>query len=445
MRFLICIVLVALARGARDFVSDSEAGITLTLGLLLVVGYFVGELFERMRMPKLTGYILTGLALGPYGFGLIGAELGTLKLVNGTAIALIAMTAGSELDLRTLRPMARSILAIVTTGVVIAAITIAATAFASRSLFGFLADLDTWPALAICMVLGVALSAQSPAVVVALRKETRATGPLADTVLGAVVVGDMIVIVLFAIAQTVGRSALGATAAGNPGLHVLWHVVGSIAIGVIAGWALGAWLRRIENGVAILVLVSCVVLAEVGQRLALDPIVVAVVAGAFVRNRVHSAADALHRGLGASAAAMYVLFFAVAGASLHLDVLATLGVPAVMIVVARALGLFAGARLGGRWAHAEPTVRKWAGVGLLPQAGLAIALALVFAREFPELAESAVALALGVVALNELVAPALWRTVLIRNRADAEPGPEPGAEPPPERGGVPGREDVIAV
>ena len=417
MRLLMCVAVVLLARGARDFVANTEAGVSLALGLLLVVGYFIGEAFENIKLPRLTGYILTGLALGPYGVELVGAELGTLKLVNGTAIAIIAMTAGVELDLRGLRPLARSILAIVTLAIFAGAIAITGAAFASRALFGFLGDLDTVAALAVCATLGVALAAQSPAVIVALRKETRATGELSDTVLGAVVVGDLIVIVLFAIVQTFARAALGGTGSvEGAAVHLLWHVVGSAAIGALAGWMLASWLKRSENGASILVLVACVVLAEVGQRLALDPIVVAVVAGAYVRNRTPKVAHTLEAGLGATAATMYVLFFAVAGASLHLDVLATLGIPALMIVVARAIGLVAGARVGGAIAHASPAVRKWAGVGMLPQAGLAIALALVFGRAFPELADSAVALALGVVALNELLAPAVWRAVLIRNR-----------------------------
>lgn len=425
MRFVICVLLVLLARGARDFVADANAGAALALGLLLIVAYFVGEALEHIKLPRLTGYILTGLALGPYGLSLVGAELATLKLVNGTAIAVIAMTAGVELDLKQLRPLMRSILGIVVVAIVFASIAIAGAAFASRELFGFLGNLATMDALAVCVVLGVLLAAQSPAVIVALRKETNASGMLSDTVLGAVIVGDIIVIALFAIAQTFAQAALGGEAtAGSAAIHLVWHVAGSAAIGAIAGTALGAWLQRTEHGRTILVLLTCFVLAEVGQRLALDPIVVAVVAGAMVRNLTPDAAHSLEQGLGATASTMYVLFFAVAGASLHLDVLATLGIPAAMIVLARGGALMVGARLGGRIAGSPPEVRAWAGVGLLPQAGLAIALALVFAREFPQLAESAVALALGVVALNELIAPALWRSVLLRSQS-AEPVGEP--------------------
>lgn len=95
--------------------------------------------------------------------------------------------------------------------------------------------------------------------------------------------------------------------------------------------------------------------------------------------------------------------------------LAVVGIPAVLIVFTRAVGLWVGAYGGARLASADPLVQRFAGVGLLPQAGLALALALVFAKAFPEIGTEASALALSVVALNELAAPAVWRAVMSRH------------------------------
>jgi Kef-type K+ transport system membrane component KefB len=235
-------------------------------------------------------------------------------------------------------------------------------------------------------------------------------------VLGAVIVGDLLVIFLFAIAEGVAKPILGSAGSfGDAALHLLWHILGSLVIGGMVGMALAAWLRRRANGATVLVIISCFVLAEIGQRLDLDPIIVAVIAGAFVRNRAPAAAPVLDHGLEATSSTVYVLFFAVTGASLHLDALAVVGIPAVMIVFARALGLFVGARGGAKLAGADPLVQRFGGIGLLPQAGLALALALVFAKAFPEIGPEASALALSVVALNELAAPAVWRAVMSRH------------------------------
>jgi len=93
-------------------------------------------------------------------------------------------------------------------------------------------------------------------------------------------------------------------------------------------------------------------------------------------------------------------------------------------VLVRGCGLLAGSRAGARLARAQPEVARYAGFGLLPQAGLALALSMLFAKTFPEFGAAASALTLGVVALNELIAPALYRSALVRcgeaGRADAE-------------------------
>lgn len=422
MRLVLAIILLALAHGTREYLVSDASGTVLALGLLLIIGYFVGDALERFRLPRLTGYILTGLALGPYGLGLVGRELGSLQLVNGTAVAVIAMTAGSELEIKRLRPLLRSTVLMVTLGVLLASVLIAGMAFASRYLFGFVADLDTIQAIAVCATLGVVLAAQSPPVVVALRRETGACGPLPDTVLGAVVVGDLLVIFLFSVAKSIATPLLGG--GGNlagAAVHLAWHVLGSLVVGGMIGVALAAWLRRRANGATLLVIVSCFVLAEVGQRLDFDPIIVAVIAGAYVRNRAPDSAPLLDHGLEATSSTVYVLFFAVTGAGLHMDALAIVGIPAVLIVIVRAAGLLVGARAGARIAGADPLVQRYGGVGLLPQAGLALALALVFAKAFPSIGPEASALALAVVALNELAAPAVWRAVMSKHcvvRAD---------------------------
>jgi hypothetical protein len=105
----------------------------------------------------------------------------------------------------------------------------------------------------------------------------------------------------------------------------------------------------------------------------------------------------------------------VAGATLHAEALKVVWLPATLFVAVRALGLLAGSRLGARVAGAPRVVQQFAGFGLLPQAGLALALALLFNRTFPEFGAEAGALVLSVVALNELVAPIAYRFALVKS------------------------------
>ena len=107
------------------------------------------------------------------------------------------------------------------------------------------------------------------------------------------------------------------------------------------------------------------------------------------------------------------------------------GGPAVLFVVVRGVGLLTGAALGARLAEAPPVVKRYAGFGLLPQAGLALALSMLFAKTFAEFGVEASALTLGVVALNELIAPALYRFALVRSGEAGKKLPR-GASAPAE-------------
>jgi len=443
MQILLVLVLTGLMRALATFDADEQtsAGVSLTLGYLLLSAYFIGGLFKSIGLPKLTGYIATGVLVGPSVLGLVaGPMLGSLRIVNGVAVALIALTAGSELEYRTMRPLFRTIRDITVYGVLGTAALLAIAVYLSRGLLPFMQPLSQSETLVMALVLGVVMVAQSPAVVVALRDEMDAEGPVASTVLGVVVIADLVVILLFALTSSLAKAVLGGGVDMLQTARTLaWELLGSLVAGAVIGYLLGLYLRKVQGGAALFVLLIAFIIAEVGQRLHFDPLLVALAAGMFVRN-LTSVGDELHRHIAAPALPVYILFFAGAGANLHLDVLWVVGVPAVLYVLVRAAGLLAGSALGARLAEAPPVVRRYAGFGLLPQAGLALALSMLFAKTFPEFGVEAAALTLGVVGINEVVAPALYRFALVRSGeagkkqrslppAPATPLPEPQPEP----------------
>jgi Kef-type K+ transport system membrane component KefB len=397
----------------------------LALGYLLLTAYFVGGTFHQIRLPKLTGYIVTGIVAGPAVLGLLSEQVvSSLKIVNGVAVALIAMTAGSELEYKTLKPLFRSIWGITLFGVIGTTLVLTLTVFLARDWLPFMAPMTLAQTIAVSFVLGVVMVAQSPAVVVALRDEMQADGPVARTVLGVVVIADLVVILMFAVTSAGAKALLGANADTLTTLAALtWELLGSLVAGAGIGYVLGLYLRKVKSGAALFLLIVAFIIAEVGQRIHLDPLLVALAAGMLVRNTTRMGEE-LHRHIEWSALPVYILFFAVTGANLHLDVLAVVGVPALIFVGARATGLLVGSRLGASFAQAPPSVQRYAGFGLLPQAGLALALSMLFAKTFPEFGAEAGAMTLGVVAINELVAPAIYRLALVRS---GEAGQRPSA------------------
>lgn len=421
-RFGLLLAIFGLMQASTSLATASDdprikaAALTAGVGFVLLASLFMGRLFSAVGLPKLTGYLFTGMISGPAIIGFLSSTtVAGMGPVNGVAIALIALTAGSEMDFRSMRPLLRSIMWISLIAVIGTALLLALLAFVVRSQIGFMAEMPFTEAAVVALVVGVVVVAQSPAVVVAIRAETGADGPVARTVLGVVVLADLLVIVLFAIVSSVCQAVLaGGVDVGAAAAGVSWELFGSLLIGTVIGGMLALWMRVIgDRGLDLFVLASCLVVAEIARRLHLDPLLLMLAAGMFVENVARSG-HRLRKAFEDASLPVYILFFTVAGASIHLDVLPHVAIPAGVLIVGRALGLWTGTALASRIAGAPVDVQRWAGFGLMPQAGLAIALSLLFARTFPSFGEEASALTLGIVAVNELIAPALMRWSLVR-------------------------------
>jgi len=418
---LVSLAMFGLMHAARSFLpagADAPpfSGTALAFGFLLLVAFFAGKIFAALRLPRLTGYIVAGIIAGPSVVALVSREmLRSLGPVQGVAICLIALTAGGELNLKRMRPYARVITWMMVCVVGGCAVLCTAVIYALRPWLPFLDGLSSQQSLAVCGIIGVSLAAMSPAVVMALLSEMRAEGSFSRTVLGVVVAADLAVIVLFGVVAAGAQAVLSGTAdVAGAALHVSWELFGSAGAGVAMGILLTLYLRKVRASRSLFVLLVCVVMAEVGSRLALDPLLVALSAGLFMENFSEIETTKLVHEIEGASLPVYVVFFAVAGAALRLDVLAVVAVPAIVLVVVRALAIWGGTRVASGVAGAEPRVAQWSFAAFLPQAGLALALPLLYPKVLPGLAEGPAALVLGIVGINQVLTPILLRVALIR-------------------------------
>jgi Kef-type K+ transport system membrane component KefB len=420
MRLLLVLILGGLMQAARSFAPDTAvgggaAGTALACGYLLLSAFLMGSIFKSLRLPRLTGYLATGILVGPNVLNLVGQPMvSNLQIFNGVAIALIALTAGVELDLRIMRPLMRSIAWVSGVAVCGTACLVTGAVLALHTQLPFLHGLTTVQLFAISAVLGVTMAAKSPAVVVALQSEMASDGPLTRTVLGVVVLSDLLLIVLFALVSSVAKSVLGSeTDALHTAAALTWEILGSLVIGVLVGILISVYLRFVRASAALFLVAAAFLLAEVGQRIDLDPLLLALGAGVFIRNLTAQGAR-LQSEIEFSSLPVYIVFFAVTGATVHVHQLMIIGIPAVMLVATRAAGFIGLGWVATTIARADDSVRKYIGFGLMPQAGLALALALLFVKTFPTIGEAASALVFGAVAINEMVAPILYRFALVR-------------------------------
>lgn len=415
---LLLLATAGLMQAARSFITvPTSATVQLAFGYLLLTAFFTARLVNQLGLPKLTGYILAGVVSGPYVLDFVTGDMASsLKIVSGTATAIIALEAGAELKLESVRRVAKTLRAITLFAVIGAMFVLGATIFLLQPLLPFLHGLAPEHVAAIAMVLGVVLSAQSPAVVMALLAEMRAAGPLSEMILASVVVADLVVIVCFSVASAVASAVIGGSLDLATTIRdVSWELFGSIGFGLAIGMLLALFLRTVRDGAQLFALMICVVVAEAGPRVHLDPLIVMLSTGLWIRNRRGVDPTPLLSGFEHAQLPVFLVFFALAGAKLDLATLYVTITPVAIIAAVRAATFYLGGKLATMTSRAQGAVRKYAWVGLVPQAGLALALALVLDKTFPTFGRDAGIFVIGVVALNQVVGPVMLRIVLIRS------------------------------
>jgi len=423
---LLLFALGGLMHAARSFSTDGVAA-ELAFGFLLLSAYFTAKIVSRFGLPKLTGYILAGVITGPYVLGLVTTDMAvSLKIVSGTASAIIALEAGAELQLEKIRPVIKTLRALALLSVIGTAAAIAGTIYLVRDTLGFFGVLDFNQTIAVCVLLGVALAAKSPAVAMALISETRSEGPLTSTILATVVVADLGVIICFSIASAVTSAVIGGGIdVAATVFDVCWALFGSVGFGIAIGGLLGVFLKSVKSGSSLFAVMICVVVAEVGTRIQLDPLIVMLAAGIYLRNFSRADATQLLDNFAAAQLPVFLVFFALAGAKLHIFELWAAIIPVMLICAVRAASFFIGAKIATVATGAPEVVRKYVWYGLCPQAGLALALALVLAKTFPSFGAEASVILFGVVGFNECIAPIVLRIMLLRS---GEAGKKQGAD-----------------
>jgi Kef-type K+ transport system membrane component KefB len=250
----------------------------------------------------------------------------------------------------------------------------------------------------------------------ALLAETRADGPLSRLILATVVVADLVVIVVYSIVAAIAGALIGARIDLVETVAAIgWELFGSMAFGIAIGMLIARYIMSVNSGNALFSLLVCVVVAEIGSRVHLDPLVVMLAAGVWLKNFSRADANALLHSFEAAELPVFLVFFSLAGCKLDLGNLAVMAIPVVLIAATRATVFFFGCRLACRRTAADQAVTRYSWTGLVPQAGLSLALVVVIQKNFPTFGAPAAVLLLSVVGLNQLFAPVLLRLSLVRS------------------------------
>ncbi|GMU76597.1 MAG: hypothetical protein AMXMBFR45_20880 [Gammaproteobacteria bacterium] len=435
-------------------VESSIAAAIAALGLLLLAGTLFSELAEVVGLPHLTGYLLAGIIVGPHVLGIIGHDtVERLGVFNELALALIALAGGAELRIDSLRRAARSLVWAHLLQILAIIVVVGGCFVALRGHIPFLAGMGLVPTLMVALLWGVLATTRSPSAVLGLLAQLRPRGPLTDMTLAFVMSSDVVVIILLAIALSVAQLGIDPSAGFDPAAfgEVGYELLGSAALGTTLGviLALYLWASRprpaaagsaaataaaaapdtgapaLEPAVAetaddggrnllLVLLLLGLPMSALLDYVHLNPLLAFMVAGFAVQNFSRGGERLLH-AVEKTGAIVFVVFFATAGAHLDLQGFVAIWPVAVILAGVRLVVTLAAARAASRIAGDAPVIRSWGWSGLVSQAGLALGVALVIVREFPDFGDGFRTLAIGVVGLNELFGPVLFKLALDRS------------------------------
>ncbi len=401
------------------------------LAVALFLGLLSSLLMKRIGLPNVTGYLIVGLAIGPFAAKIIPSEtmLGTLGIINTVALGFIAFSIGVEFKLQHIREIGKSAITITLFQA------LSATLFVDIALLatGFFTGMPAYEAI----VLGAIATATAPAATLMVVRQYRAKGIVTQTLLPVVALDDAVGLVVFSVCNSIALSLAtgsGSISVVNVLVWPLAEIVASVAIGAGIGFLLSFLpkLFRDRDSRLICNIFSVFLclgfckwfssLKEAGTLpFALSDLLGCMMCGAVFVNVREEAEEMMHT-TDAWTPVVFMLFFILSGAELDVSSFLNDGMLLICIfiyVVARAAGKYCGTLFGATVTHADPNVRKYLGITLLPQAGVAIGMATKCLQEFTaigmaEIGHKFVTITMCAVLIYELIGPVLTKTALAK-------------------------------
>lgn len=398
----------------------------LSMGLLVLGGFLAGELAASIALPRVTAYLLFGIVVGPSlaswlpkGFPTLvpQAELNYLEFVQALAVSLIGLIAGSELKIPFLRTAGSRIckmLAFESVGVALCVCVLLVVVAGAVPLLAQRTPNERWFLIAVLTAL---ISASSPAVVVAILRETQASGPFAQTSLAMVVLKDLVLVIVISALLAAWTSGQSQGTAWEATFGVSWHLAGSLLVGLIFALVLGVIAKRTRFRLDMVMVIAGFAIALSGKLLNVAPLIVGITAGFALTNLSPNTSRRLFSSIDNILPTTYVIFFATTGAKISLDSLMIIWPLAVGACAVRFVGCWSGLRIGCRVAGASDLERKWLWTSMVSQAGVSIALASEIHRVFAqqEWAVQLQSFMLATIVINEVIGPPLMRLGVIRS------------------------------
>ncbi len=382
--------------------------ILFSLAMAMAFGLLLSRAMKLLHLPNVTGFLIAGLLIGPYCLRLFPSQsLEEVGAITTVALGFIAFSIGGEFKLSHIKQIGSKAISITMFQALMATLLVDVTLY----LFGF--------PLPVVLTLGAIATATAPAATLMVVRQYKAKGPVTSTLLPVVAMDDAVGLVVFAISLALAQ-AFGSGQALSLKTTLVDHLV-EIVLSLAVGLALGALVAIVTRFFQSRSNKLCVCIAAVLLGVALSEmwdlsslLLCMSIGAAFVNLKSESETAVILEQCDRWTPPLFMLFFVISGAELDLAVIPTVGLLGVLYLLARSLGKYFGAYLGSTLVKAHPHIRRYLGITLLPQAGVAIGMAQVVIGALPDYGPSIRAVVLCATLVYELVGPLLTKWALTR-------------------------------
>jgi Kef-type K+ transport system membrane component KefB len=386
----------------------------LAIGFLLIIGYFIGWLSDKIGLPRIIGYIITGILFSPYNFDFLDHQfIEFSEPLLEISLAFIAFEIGGALRWKKIKKHEKEIISITVMASILPFALIACSIMALDWLFPTLFPFSYSNLLILALLLSALASPTAPAATLAIIHQYHAKGKVTNSVLGVAALDDVLGVLIFSLTIAVSLILTKETTdiLQSPLINASYHIIAAVALGSLLGLVLDPvanWLQVESEGQWVVVIFSLIIFCTgISKALDLDILLSSMAMGIAVVNKSNRRKEVFGILERYTEDLIFLFFFLLSGLHLDLSSLPIASSLILLFIVFRTIGKILGAYWGAKFVKADQSIQKYTAGGLLPQAGIVIGLVLSIYNEvqFSEISEVLLATIMGATIINELIGP----------------------------------------
>ena len=380
-----------------------------SLGTVLLGGLAAEKFVNRYNIPAISSYILLGILIGPYVFDLLShGMMDSTDLLSNVVLGFIAFHIGNNFSIANFRAIGRPVISI----------SMAESLLASVFVTAGVHYIGGQP-FYISIIYGALASATAPAATMMVVRQYKASGRFTDTMLGVVAIDDAWGIILFSLCLSMAHAVRPGDIADLSIYLILMKSAGEIFLSIALGVTLAFIIRRspsyikLKGDILTFVLGAVLINTGIALWLGISPLLANISMGGALVN-IDREAFRYFDSIKAIDWPLYIVFYVLAGASMDIHLVLSIGFVGLVYIIFRAFGKIAGAYIGGAVIQAPKDMKKYMGLALVPQAGVALGLAMIARNSFPEIGRTIFTTIAATTVIYEIFGPMATRYALLK-------------------------------